>query len=270
MVGIYKITNPKNKIYVGQTIDWDRRKQDYKYLNCSNQNKLYNSLLKYGWSNHVFELIEECSLGELNNRERYWQDYYNVLEEGLNLKLTQFGDKSGIISIETKNKIALSMKDKNTWSKGGYHKKSVLQYDLEGNFIKDYPSVEEAKKTYNVDIASCCRGESKTSAGFIWFYEEKFNNDLLIEKIKKATTNGNKNKKKSQIHSSNIKKAVTKTNKNKRKPVMQYDLEGNFIKEWEYIRQASNYLNISPSGISNNLLGRYKHAGNYIWKYKNN
>ena len=162
------------------------------------------------------------------------------------------------------------MKNKNTWSKGGYHKKSILQYDLEGNFIKKYTSVEEAKKIYNTEIAGCCRGENKTAAGFIWFYEIEFSNDLLIEKIKKANTHGNKNKKKSPIHSSNIKKAVTKTNKNKRKPVMQYDLEGNFIKEWEYIRQASNYLNISPSGISNNLLGRYKHAGNYIWKYKNN
>ena len=162
------------------------------------------------------------------------------------------------------------MKGKNTWSTGGYHKKSVLQYDLEGNFIKKFPSVKEAKKIYNVDIASCCREESKTAAGFIWVYEEKFNDELLLEKIKKAVIHGNKNKKKSEQHSLNIKKAITEINKNKRKPILQYDLEGNFIKEWDYIRQASTYLNINPSGISNNLSGKQKFAFGYIWKYKNN
>jgi group I intron endonuclease len=192
MIGIYKITSPSGKNYIGQTIDWDQRQKMYKSLNCKNQRKLYNSIQKYGWDKHDKKLIEECDIKNLNIRERYWQEYYDVLNKGLNCKLTQTNDKSGSTSKETKNLISLGMLGKNTWSTGGYHKKSVLQYSLNGDFIKNYTSVKEARKIYNVDIASCCRGESKTSAGFLWFYEKNFNNDLLIEKIKKVFSHGNK------------------------------------------------------------------------------
>ena len=48
MIGVYKITSLKNKIYVGQTVDLERRKNTYKALNVGvkGQPKLYNSLLK--------------------------------------------------------------------------------------------------------------------------------------------------------------------------------------------------------------------------------
>lgn len=53
------------------------------------------------------------------------------------------------------------------------------------------------------------------------------------------------------------------------KSVLQYDLYGNFIKEWESIKSASSELNIRASGISNSLSGKYNHSGGYVWKYKN-
>ena len=69
-------------------------------------------MLKYGWNNHIFEIIEECDEGELKCRERYWQDYYDVLnqEKGLNCKLTSCGDKKLVHSDETKKKISESNK----------------------------------------------------------------------------------------------------------------------------------------------------------------
>lgn len=106
MIGIYKITSPTNRIYIGQSIDIDIRFLYYKKLKCKNQPLLYRSLLKYGFENHKFEIIEECSIEQLNERERYWQDYYNVLEEGLNCMLTQTNTKSGEISQITKDKIS--------------------------------------------------------------------------------------------------------------------------------------------------------------------
>jgi hypothetical protein len=48
------------------------------------------------------------------------------------------------------------------------------------------------------------------------------------------------------------------------KPVLQYDLEGNFIKEWEGISVA----NKSYKGVHNALNGRAKTAHKFIWKYK--
>ena len=72
MIGIYKITSPTGKIYIGQSNNIENRKKFYKRLDCINQIKLYNSLLKYSWKQHIFEVIEECTLEQLNEREIYW------------------------------------------------------------------------------------------------------------------------------------------------------------------------------------------------------
>ena len=50
---------------------------------------------------------------------------------------------------------------------------------------------------------------------------------------------------------------------------MQFDLEGNFIKEYESITQASKELNNSLNNISQCCLGRSKTSKGYIFKFKN-
>ena len=50
-------------------------------------------------------------------------------------------------------------------------KQPVVQYDLEGNFIKEYPSAAEAAREngYRADVICwCCRGKLKTAYGFVW------------------------------------------------------------------------------------------------------
>ena len=106
MICIYKITSPSNKIYIGQTIKYKSRLWYYKVLKCKEQPRLYNSLCKYGYDNHVFEIIEECEESELNIRERFWQDYYDVIgKQGLNCVLTKTTDRSGKMSEETRQKL---------------------------------------------------------------------------------------------------------------------------------------------------------------------
>jgi group I intron endonuclease len=104
--GIYKITSPTNKIYIGQSIDIERRWKPYKYVGvgAKKQVLLYRSLLKHGSENHIFEIIEECEVEELNSREGYWQDFYDSVNNGLNCRRVQIGDKSGYDSPETKDK----------------------------------------------------------------------------------------------------------------------------------------------------------------------
>ena len=77
----------------------------YKNLRCKTQIKLYNSFLKHGIEKHSFEILEECLIELLNERERYWQDYYNVLNIGLNCRLTSTFDKSGYLCDLTKSKL---------------------------------------------------------------------------------------------------------------------------------------------------------------------
>ena len=109
MIGIYKITSPSGKIYVGQSIDIERRFVSYKNLNgVRGQKALQNSFFKHGVDSHIFEILEECSIEELNNLERYYQEFYDVLKHGLNCKLTKSNDKSGLIPEKIREKISKS------------------------------------------------------------------------------------------------------------------------------------------------------------------
>ncbi len=111
MIGIYKITSPSGKIYIGQSTNIPKRIKSYKYSPVIKQVKIYRSLMKYGIENHTFEVVEECSVEDLNARERYWQEYYDVLgPNGLNCNLQGYGDKSGKLSDETINKIKQNRK----------------------------------------------------------------------------------------------------------------------------------------------------------------
>ena len=103
---IYKITSPSQKVYIGQSRNIQNRVQSYKRLDCKNQSILYKSLKKHGWEAHTFEIIEECEFEQLNIRERYWQDFYDVIgKNGLNCVLTKTDKLPQKMSEETKKKI---------------------------------------------------------------------------------------------------------------------------------------------------------------------
>ena len=53
------------------------------------------------------------------------------------------------------------------------------------------------------------------------------------------------------------------------KPIIQYDKEGNFIKEWDCANDVERVLGISNKHIGSVCLGKRKSCGGYIWKYKN-
>jgi len=56
--------------------------------------------------------------------------------------------------------------------------------------------------------------------------------------------------------------------RNKRKPVLQFDLQGNFIREWKSAMEIKRKLNYNNSNISANCLNKRKSAYRFIWKYK--
>jgi group I intron endonuclease len=107
MIGIYKITSPSGKIYIGQSKNLHRRQGDYnRYSKKScRQVKLMASINKYGWINHVFEIIEECSIEELSVKERFWQEYYNSVEHGLNCIYVKTEEKVAVFSLDSRLKM---------------------------------------------------------------------------------------------------------------------------------------------------------------------
>jgi group I intron endonuclease len=117
MTGIYKITSPSGKVYIGSSKNIERRIKYYSSISCIGQTKLYNSIKKYGWNNHILEIIKECSFDELYSQERYYGEMYDVLGiNGLNLILPKAGENKIGVSNETRLKMSLSKSgDKNTF-----------------------------------------------------------------------------------------------------------------------------------------------------------
>lgn len=115
MIGIYKITNPNGLMYIGKSVDIQRRWKSYYSLNCKDQLALYNSIKKYGVKNHSFEIIEECTLLELPYREIFYIELYNSYKVGLNSARPYFlrEKKAEIISNKISIKYDLKWQFKN-------------------------------------------------------------------------------------------------------------------------------------------------------------
>jgi len=238
MIGIYKITNPKGRIYIGQSVNTATRLGAYKRLQCKGQTKLYNSLLKYGFSAHLFEVVEKCSIEELNVRERHWQDFYDVLgESGLNCKLTGTEDRSGKVSADSDRKRVEK------------HRKTIIQYSLEGVFIGEWNSIKEAGEALGIqrgNIPACCRKESKSAGGFLWRYKVGVVEQVLqLQKPKNRVWSGRS-----------------------RRLVLQFTEEGIYVREWSSIREAAEALKIRETGIINCCKERNVTSRGFIWKYK--
>lgn len=84
MIGIYKITNLINgKCYIGQSVNIQKRFISHKSIAFNPKAKSYNyplyrAIRKYGWENFYFEILEECKLEELNEREKYYISKYQA------------------------------------------------------------------------------------------------------------------------------------------------------------------------------------------------
>ena len=76
MIGIYKITKKENgKSYIGQSNNIQRRFLEHKY---KKDIPIELAIQKYGIDAFTFEILEECSLDELDSKEIYWIEYYNT------------------------------------------------------------------------------------------------------------------------------------------------------------------------------------------------
>lgn len=93
------------------------------------------------------------------------EDKSNNRLENLNLMTPKENTNWGT-GIERSSKSKLNRKDCS---------KAILQFDLKGNLIAEYPSVREAYRTLginNKNICACCRGQRKTAGGFKWKYKD--------------------------------------------------------------------------------------------------
>jgi group I intron endonuclease len=110
MIGIYKITNPLGLIYIGQSKNLNNRFLNYRYTNKNYKSAIRESLKKYGYNNHKFEVLEECDINDLNKLEIKYIKLYDSFKNGLNC--TSGGIKQYQTDSETYKKISTLLKGK--------------------------------------------------------------------------------------------------------------------------------------------------------------
>lgn len=297
MIGIYKITNKlNNKSYIGKSIDVEKRLKNHKsavFSNCGREHDtpIHKSMRIHGIENFTFNIIEECSIDQLDEREVFWIKYYNSYLKGYN----QTDGGSSPISV----------------------KRAVCGFSIpEGKKICEYSSVTEAECEYSRGIYETCLNfnKNKTAQGLCWFFKEDIEN-LTQEEIKQKIYNRypylccqlDKNGKLIKIwkdtktaciennfksigniiscclnnrdlangfqwcYIKDLNKRVNVKYKNKstynRKAVNQYSKDGKFLKTWTSITEAARELSLQDSKISSVCKGTRKSTGGFVWKY---
>lgn len=121
----------------------------------------------------------------------------------------------------------------------------VDQLDLDGNFIKTWNCIQDAKDIYGDNISACARGVRKTCGGFKWTYTDR--------------------SKESNI---SINKDELQGNINKDKRIDQLDLHHNLIKTWPNIDTIIAELKLK--NILKCVTGQQKTCGGFKWLFTRN
>ena len=226
---IYLVSNcfeNPNNVYVGKekSHQTQSRKNKHKRTYGGESNFEYIDKVD-GWSKQQWEPLET-----------FWIKHFKDLGfELMNIRMKGgsgpefFSDESRLMMSETRK---------------GKNLKPLLQYNIEGKFMKEWESYLSTKIEFGGGSVSCClRGRTKTAYGYRWKYKTK-NYKLNIGELKPNKT------------------------PNHNKPILQRNLKGKLLKEWKSQTEIEKKLNIPLSDINNCLKKKQKTAHGYIWEYK--
>lgn len=262
MCGIYKIENLINgKIYIGKSVNIEKRFRTH--INDSfNENKpeynhlIHKAIRKYNVENFSFDIIEECNEDELNSKEMYWIHIYDCCvldgrDKGYNM--TRGGEGSSYIDVYKvhelwdnglsvseiaeklhydRHAVSIRVKEYDNYTQEEHEnrhynliaksrQKEIYQYDLIGNFIEQYDSILEASEKTGIGYRTICsniQGQTSSAGGFQWRYKGD-----------------------QPPGAYNVKGNGYKT------PIVQLDLEYNFINEFDSLKDAAKAIGLTSS-----------------------
>lgn len=196
------------------------------------------AIKKYGWDEFEHEILyENLSKEEACKKEQELIKKYRTTEKDYGYNRSDGGDSGSKGSFNAQLK----------------RMKPVYQYDMDGNFIKYHISIASAVreicgKNNNYkqgNISLCCKGKRLTALGYRWFYEFQ---GYKIEAIKTP---------------------IERIIEAKSVSVYQYDLDGNFIQNFNSISDAEKQYG---SGIESCIRGITETSHEFQWftEYKGN
>lgn len=127
-------------------------------------------------------------------------------------------------------------------------RKPVLQYDMLGNFVAEYPYAGAAAKALNLQktsIGATCRGYSRVSGPFTFRFKD-LDSGVIPPTIE-----------------------IRKVYGAKAKPVDQIALSGEIINTFPSAVIAGQAVGVKGKKISACIAGDYKTYKGYIWKFSN-
>ena len=104
-------------------------------------------------------------------QHRYiWEEYYGKIPDNMEVHHIDRNRSNNDIS----NLTLMSANNHMSYHNIGndYRKRSVKQYDLNGNYIRTFNKIRDFENgKYSSEIVKCCRGKRKSSGGYKWEYE---------------------------------------------------------------------------------------------------
>ena len=233
-------------VYIGSSIDVERRWRQHKEASINEKDHHYNYPLmiafrEFGIANFTFEVIDTLPTWEaMIEAEHNWIMTENcVTPNGYNQT-----DKTDSPMFDPM--VAKKMSD----TKRKKYGKRVCEIDSANNIIAIWNSLAEAGEITGLNrfkISSVCNGTRLTTGNRVFrFLDEK--NQIIEPKVKV-----------NQIQSNRI----TKTSRK----VGAYDKDNNLIQEFDSLQLAAQFCGGNSSTISAVCRGKRKTHKNYIWRY---
>lgn len=301
--GIYLLRCITNgKVYIGQSQNIYQRIMEHRSrIKSTTKNyqstRIYLAMKKYGAENFYVEVLEKVEdLSIIDDREQYYLDYFNSTNNkiGYNtcpvsktcrgvkhseevrkrmgdskrgkklsdeakrkIGLASLGrkkspetllkislaNKGRVVSEETKDKIRdantprFEKSRKRSLPKPPKLKRGVKKYDLEMNLLKEYACLYDADRDNNYPLGTISQ----------LFSRNRDSRDGFIFKVSDP----------------NI-----KTRKVAIRPVIQWDKDMNFIKEFNSVKEAEETMGYHHGKVNQLLHGKRKNTTDFLWQYK--
>jgi group I intron endonuclease len=272
---IYKHTFPNGKHYIGKTSQTPEDRWGKNGNRYQKQKLIWHAIQKYGWDNVTHEILyTNLSEEEANNKEiecikKYHSHCkdpegpgYNISKGGEGFLIIDESKRQEIIKEWNEGKTVKEIREMSDISKESikkiltkasiprgervqrgaekYNSTQVYQYDLKGNFINKFPSIQEASRQTKVpqqNISKCITGKRHTAGNYQWTdkKEDKLPPALIGPGFKKQ--------------------------------VYQYDLNYNLINIYPSAAEASKQNGYDVTLIRTQSKKQGKAYG-YIWSYE--